>query len=153
MICSNHVLGGIQLKFIKVLFGIVIFLGIIVVAAYYFGPKLVADQVMEKVSVELQDSGQLETIKEEIENDPELQEFIAEGKDVDSSKLPYQTKEEATRALITKFGIGEIREIQSKAQNGMTAEEKQKIFNKLESNLTEEEMLALKVLAYKELSK
>ncbi|MEK3977599.1 hypothetical protein MKY37_00755 [Psychrobacillus sp. FSL K6-2836] len=141
------------MKFIKVLFGIVIFLGIIVVAAYYFGPKLVADQVMEKVSVELQDSGQLETIKEEIENDPELQEFIAEGKDVDSSKLPYQTKEEATRALITKFGIGEIREIQSKAQNGMTAEEKQKIFNKLESNLTEEEMLALKVLAYKELSK
>ncbi|WP_419962047.1 hypothetical protein [Psychrobacillus sp. BM2] len=141
------------MKFIKVLFGIVIFLGIIVVAAYYFGPKLVADQVMEKVSVELQDSGQLETIKEEIENDPELQEFIAEGKDVDSSKLPFQTKEEATRALITKFGIGEIREIQSKAQNGMTAEEKQEIFNKLESNLTEEEMLALKVLAYKELTK
>lgn len=141
------------MKFIKVLFGIVIFLGIIVVAAYYFGPKLVADQVMEKVSVELQDSGQLETIKEQIENDPELQEFIAEGKDVDSSKLPFQTKEEATRALITKFGIGEIREIQSKAQNGMTAEEKQEIFDKLESNLTEEEMLALKVLAYKELSK
>ncbi|QUG41560.1 hypothetical protein KD050_20185 [Psychrobacillus sp. INOP01] len=141
------------MKFIKVLFGIVIFLGIIVVAAFYFGPKLVADEVMEKVSIELQDSGQLETIKEEIENDPELQEFIAEGKDVDSSKLPYQTKEEATRALITKFGIGEIREIQSKAQNGMTAEEKQEIFNKLESNLTEEEMLALKVLAYKELSK
>lgn len=141
------------MKFIKVLFGIVIFLGIIVVAAYYFGPKLVADQVMEKVSVELQDSGQLETIKKEIENDPELQEFIAEGKDVDSSKLPFQTKEEATRALITKFGISEIREIQSKAKDGMTAEEKQEIFNKLESNLTEEEMLALKVLAYKELYK
>lgn len=153
MICSNHDLGGITLKFIKVLFGIVIFLGIIIAAAYYFGPKLVADQVMEKVSVELQDSGQLETIKEEIENDPELQEFIAEGKDVDSSKLPFQTKEEATRALITKFGISEIQEIQSKAQNGMTAEEKQEIFNKLESTLTEEEMLALKVLAYKELSK
>lgn len=150
---TNHDLGGIPLKFIKVLFGIVIFLGIIVVAAYYFGPKLVADQVMEKVSVELQDSGQLEMIKEEIENDPELQEFIAEGKNVDSSKLPFQTKEEATRALITKFGISEIQEIQSKAKDGMTAEEKQEIFNKLESNLTEEEMLALKVLAYKELSK
>ncbi|WP_277584325.1 hypothetical protein [Psychrobacillus antarcticus] len=141
------------MKFIKVLLGIVIFLGIIVVAAYYFGPKLVADQVMEKVSVELQDSGQLEAIKKEIENDPELREFIAEGKNVDSSKLPFQTKEEATRALITKFGISEIREIQSKAKDGMTAEEKQEIFNKLESNLTKEEMLALKVLAYKELYK
>jgi len=141
------------LKFIKILFGIVIFLGIIVVAAYYFGPKLVADQVMEKVSIELQDSGQLETIKQEIENDPELQEFLAEGKDVDTSKLPFQTTEEATRALITKFGISEIQEIQSKAQNGMTVEERQEIFNQLESNLTEEEMLALKVLAYKELYK
>lgn len=141
------------MKYIKVLFGIVIFLGIIVVAAYYFGPKLVADQVMDKVSVELQDSGQLEMIKEEIENDPELQEFIAGSKDVDSSKLPFQTKEEATRALITKFGMSEMQEIQSKARDGMTAEEKQEIFNKLERNLTEEEMLALKVLAYKELSK
>lgn len=153
MICSNHEQGGIPLKFIKVLFGILIFGVIVIGAAYYFGPKLVADQVMEKVSVELQDSGQLETIKEEIEKDPELQEFIADGKDVDSSKLPFQTKEEATRALITKFGISEIQEIQSKAKNGMTAEEKQEIFNKLENTLTDEEMLALKVLAYKELSK
>ena len=135
------------------LFGVVIFLVIIVVAAYYFGPKLVANQVMEKVSLELQDSGQLESIKREIENDPELQEFLAEGKDLDSSKLPFQTKEQATRALITKFGISEIQEIQSKAQNGMTAEEQQEIFNKLESTLTKEEMLALKVLVYKELSK
>jgi hypothetical protein len=150
---TNHNLGGKTVKFIKVLFGIIIFIGILVVAAYYFGPKLVADQVMEKVSIELQDSGQLETIKEEIENDPELQKFISEGKDVDSSKLPFQTKEDATRALVTKFGLGEIQEIQSKAQNGMTEEEKQEIFNKLESNLTEEEMLALKVLAYKELYK
>jgi len=140
-------------KFIKILLGIIIFLGIMVVAAYYIGPKLVADQVMEKVSLELQDSGQLETIKQEIENDPELREFLAEGKDVDTSKLPFQTSEEATRVLIKKFGISEIQEIQSKAQNGMTEDEKQDIFNQLESNLTEEEMLALKVLAYKELYK
>jgi len=153
MICSNYTSGGIKVKFIKILLGIIIFLGIMVVAAYYIGPKLVADQVMEKVSLELQDSGQLETIKQEIENDPELREFLAEGKDVDTSKLPFQTSEEATRVLIKKFGISEIQEIQSKAQNGMTEDEKQDIFNQLESNLTEEEMLALKVLAYKELYK
>lgn len=135
------------------LFGIIIFLGIIIVATYYFGTKLVADQVMEQVSIELQDSEQLKLIKKEIENDPELRQFIEEGKNIDSSKLPYKTNEEATRALIKKFGISEIQEIQSKAQNGMTAEEQQEIFNRLESNLTEEEMLALKVLIYKELSK
>lgn len=144
-------MGGKKLKFLKILIGIVLFLAILVIAAYYFGPKLVADQVMEKVSIELQDSGQLEMIKQEIENDPELRDFIAEGKDVDTSKLPFQTSEEATRALITKFGISEMQAIQLKAQNGLTAEERQEIFTQLESNLTEEELLALKVLAYKEI--
>ncbi|WP_342600982.1 hypothetical protein MHB48_08195 [Psychrobacillus sp. FSL H8-0483] len=142
-----------KLKFFKVLLSLVVIVVIIGIAAYYFGPKLVADQVMEKVAVELQDSGQLESIKEEINNDPQLQAFIEEGKNVDSSKLPFQTKEEATKVLLKKFNISELQEIQTKAQNGMTAEEKQEIFNKLESTLTEEEMLALKVLAYKELSK
>lgn len=141
------------MKFFKVLLSLVVIVVIIGFAAYYFGPKLVADQVMEKVAVELQDSGQLESIKEEINKDPQLQAFIEEGKNVDSSKLPFQTKEEATRVLLKKFNISELQEIQAKAQSGMTAEEKQAIFNKLESTLTEEEMLALKVLAYKELSK
>lgn len=108
---------------------------------------------MDKVAVELQDSGQLESIKQEINKDPQLRAFIEEGKDVDSSTLPFQTAEEATRVLLNKFSISELNEIQTKAQNGMTTEEKQEIFNLVESTLTEDEMLALKVLAYKELSK
>lgn len=141
------------MKFIKVLLSIIVIVGIIAIAAYYFAPKLVADQVMDKVAVELENSGQLENIKQEISNDPQLKAFIDEGKNVDSSKLPFQTKEEATRVLAKKFKISDIQDIQAKAQDGMSAEEKQEIFNKLESTLTEEEMLALKVLAYKELSK
>ena len=141
------------MRFLKVLLGIAIIVVLIGVGVYYFGPKLVADQVMDKVAVELEDSGQLESIREEINNDPQLQAFIEEGKNVDSSKLPFQTKEEATKVLMKKFNMSDIKEIQSKAQDGMTAEEKQEIFNKLESTLTEEEMLALKVLAYKELAK
>lgn len=141
------------MKFFKVLFSLLIIIAVIGVAAYYFVPKVVADQVMEKVAVELQDSGQLEAIKEEINKDPQLQAFIEEGKNVDNSKLPFQSKEEATRVLIKKFKISDLKDIQAKAQNGMTNEEKQEIFNKIESTLTDEEMLALKVLAYKELSK
>ncbi|QFF98870.1 hypothetical protein PB01_08505 [Psychrobacillus glaciei] len=141
------------MKFLKVLFGFVFVIALIGFAAYYFVPKLVADQVMEKVAVELQDSGQLESIKKEINSDPQLQAFIEEGKNVDNSKLPFQTKEEATRLLIKKFKISDLKEFQEKAQSGITEEDKQEIFNKLENNLTTEEMLALKVLAYKELSK
>ena len=108
---------------------------------------------MEKVAVELEDSGQLENIKQEINNDPELKALVEEGKNVDSSQLPFQTKEEATRVLIKKFNISDLQELQSKTQDGLTAEEKQEIYNQIESTLTEEEMLALKALAYKEFSK
>ncbi|TQR13324.1 hypothetical protein [Psychrobacillus soli] len=141
------------MKFLKILFSFVVIIGIIGFAVYYFAPKIIADQVMEKVTVELEDSGQLENIKQEIKKDPQLQAYIEEGKNVDSSQLPFQTKEEATRVLLKKFNISELQEIQTKAKNGMTEEEKQALFNQIESKLTEEEMLALKALAYKELSK
>ena len=142
-----------NVKFIKVLLSLLVIIAVIGFAITYFGPKLIADQVMEKVAVELEDSGQLENIKQEINNDPELKALVEEGKNVDSSQLPFQTKEEATKVLIKKFSISDLQELQSKTHNGLTAEEKQEIYNQIESTLTEEEMLALKALAYKELSK
>lgn len=141
------------MKFLKRLISFIVIFGIIGLAVYYFAPKFIADQVMEKVTVELENSGQLENIKQEIEKDPQLQAFIEEGKNVDSSELPFETTQEATRVLLKKFNIGELQEIQAKAKNGMTEEEKQEIINRIESTLTEEEMLALKALAYKELYK
>ena len=140
------------MKFLKVLFGIVVVIGVLGFSAYYFGPKIIADQVMEQVAVELNDSSQLESIKQEINNDPQLKAFIEEGKNVDSSTLPFQTKEQAVRVLVKKFNVSELQELQSKAQSGLTAEEKQQLLNDIEGKLTPEEMLALKVLAYKELS-
>ncbi|MBE1556802.1 hypothetical protein [Sporosarcina limicola] len=140
------------MKFVKVLFGIVVVIGVLGFSAYYFGTKIIADQVMEQVAVELNDSGQLESIKQEINSDPQLQAFIEEGKNVDSSTLPFQTKEQAVRVLVKKFNVSELQELQSKAQSGLTAEEKQQLIHDIESKLTDEEMLSLKVLAYKELS-
>lgn len=140
------------MKFVKILFGIVVVIGVLGFSVYYFGTKIIADQVMEQVAVELNDSGQLESIKQEINNDPQLQAFIEEGKNVDSSTLPFQTKEQAVRVLVKKFNVSELQELQSKAQSGLTAAEKQQLLNDIEGKLTPEEMLALKVLAYKELS-
>ena len=141
------------MKFFKVLVSFIVIIGVIGFAAYYFVPKIIADQVIEKVTVELENSGQLESIKQEIQKDSQLQAYLEEGKNVDSSQLPFQTKEEATRVLLKKFNISELQEIQTKANNGMTEEEKQALYNQIEGKLTEEEMLALKALAYKELYK
>ena len=126
-------------------------MAIIGFSVYHFGTKFIADKVMDQVSTELNNSGQLENIKKAIENDPELRAFLEEGKNADRSKLPFQTKEQAIKVLVKKFNVSELKELQTKAQSGLTAEEKQQLFNDIESKLTDEELLALKVLAYKEL--
>lgn len=141
------------MKFIKVFVSFIVIIGVIGFAIYYFAPKIIADQVIDKVTVELEESGQLENIKQEIQKDPQLRAYIEEGKNADSSQLPFRTKEDATRVLLKKFNISELQDIQSKAKNGMTEEEKQALYNQIEGKLTEEELLALKALAYKELYK
>ena len=141
------------MKAFKFLVGTVIVLALIAFGVYHFGTKYIADEVMGQVAAELDASGELENIKKEVQNDPELRAFIEEGKNVDSSKLPFQTKEEATRVLLKKFDLSEITDIQIQARQGMTASEQQALFDKIQSRLTDEEMLALKALAYKELFK
>ncbi|HEX5564851.1 MAG TPA: hypothetical protein VFX34_07815 [Sporosarcina sp.] len=141
------------MRAIKILLSIAVVIVVIGFGVYHFGTKFIADEVMGQVAAELESSGQMEAIREEVQKDPELRAFIEEGKNVDTSKLPFQTKEEATRVLLKKFDLSEINDIQIQARQGMTASEQQALFNKIESRLTDEEMLALKALAYKELFK
>ncbi|MFC3884686.1 hypothetical protein ACFOU2_14755 [Bacillus songklensis] len=141
------------MKFMKILFFFVIFLALAGFGVYHFGTKIASDKVMDYVSAELENSGEVEKVKEAIERDPQLQAFIKEGNQhIDESKLPFTTKEEAVKTVIKKLGMNEVQSIQSKVKDGVTAEEKQEILNKVESKLTEEEIQALKVLAYKELN-
>ena len=142
-----------SLKVIKFFIGTVVVLALLAFGVYHFGTKYIADEVMGQVAAELDASGELENIKKEVENDPDLRAFVEEGKNVDSSKLPFQTKEEATRVLLKKFDLSEINDLQIQARQGMTAAEQQALFDKIQSRLTDEEMLALKALAYKELFK
>ena len=141
------------MKFMKILFFLVLLVAIAGVGVYHFGTKAASDKVMDYVSTELESSGEMDKVKETIQNDPQLQAFIQEGnQNIDESKLPFTTKEEAVKTVVKKVGITELQSIQSKVKDGVTAEEKQEILNKVEGKLTEEEILALKVLAYKELN-
>ena len=68
-----------MIKFIKSTLITLIILGGVGYGIYYFGSNLIADQVMDSVFVELEDSGQLDEIREIVGNDPEIQQFIQEG--------------------------------------------------------------------------
>ncbi|MGG3887963.1 hypothetical protein [Metabacillus fastidiosus] len=136
-------------KLIKFILIFVIVLCIAGFGLYYFGTNLASDKVMDAVSTELNESGQMEKVKRYVENDPELKKFVEQAQTADQSKLPFTTKEQATRVLIQKVGISELRNIQVQAQEGTIS--KGEVLQKLESNLTEDEIMALKVIAYKEL--
>ena len=141
-------------KFVRFLFIFILLLGGLGYGAYYFGTNLASEKLMDTVSNELEQSGQVEQVKQYIENDPELKLFLKEAETVEQDQLdqlPFTTKEEATRVIIKKVGIPELMDIQTQVQEGTIT--KDEILQKVQENLTEEEILALKVIAYRELYK
>jgi len=137
------------MRFMKFLLIILIFLGVIGYGVYHYGTKIASDKIAETVTTELENSGQKDEIKNVIESDPQLKTYMEEAKTADSSKLPFTTKEEATKVLIQKVGISELNNIRVKVQNGSMT--KEQVIQEMEGKLTEEEIMALKVLVYKEL--
>lgn len=140
-----------SMRFIKFLLFIVILLGVIGYGVYHYGMKYASDKVVDTISTELEQSGQMDEIKSTIEQDPQLKSFMEEAKTADSSKLPFTTKEEATKVLIQKVGISELNNIRVKVQNGSMT--KEQVIQEMEGKLSDEEMTALKVIVYKELYK
>ncbi|WP_066301277.1 hypothetical protein [Bacillus sp. FJAT-29937] len=139
------------MRLIKFLIVTVILLGGIGFGVYHFGTKFASDKLVETISSELENSGELEEIKKTIESDPKLLAFIEEAETADTSNLPFKTKEEATKVLIQKVGISELNDIRVQVQNGSVS--KEEILQEIQGKLTEEEIMALKVIAYKELYK
>ena len=138
------------MKLLKILILLLLIIGGVGYGIYHFGTNIASDKVMNVVTTELENSGQLNEIKQMVAEDPELMRIIEEGANVDNYNLPFTTKEQATRVLINKIGFSELQSIHSKAQSGMSNEEIQELLVNLEGKLTEEEILALKVIAYKE---
>ncbi|MFA1736165.1 hypothetical protein [Lysinibacillus fusiformis] len=137
------------MRFIKWLVVFIIFMGIVGYGVLHFGTKFTSEKIVNTLSTELENSGQMEEIKNTIENDPELKAYMEEAKTVDSSTLPFTSKEEATKVIIQKVGITELNDIRVKLQDGsMTKEE---ALQQVEGKLSDEEIAALKVIIYKEL--
>src|SRR3954470_940594 len=138
-------------KLVTFILIVVVLLGVIGYGVYYFGTNIASEKMMDAVSTELENGGQIEEVKQYVESDPELKQFIEEAETIDQEQLPFTTKEEATRVVIQKVGISELSDIQAKVQEGTLS--KEEVLQTLQENLTEEEITALKVIAYKELYK
>ncbi|EAZ84316.1 hypothetical protein MKX57_10020 [Lysinibacillus sp. FSL M8-0216] len=137
------------MRFIKWLVVFIILIGIVGYGVLHFGTKFASEKIVNTLSTELENSGQMEEIKNTIENDPELKAYMEEAKTVDSSTLPFTSKEDATKVIIQKVGITELNDIRVKLQDGsMTKEE---ALQQVEGKLSDEEIAALKVIIYKEL--
>ncbi|GIO26965.1 hypothetical protein [Ornithinibacillus bavariensis] len=117
---------------------------------YFFGTKIASEKLVEILSTEFLNSGEMEKIKQTIESNPELKAFLNDAKSVDEADLPFTTKEEATRLMVKKLGIKELQDIQSQVQEGQI--NKEELLQKIENNFTEEEITALKVIVYKEIN-
>lgn len=128
---------------------VILILGLAGYGLYYFGTNVASEKVVDSVSTKLENSGQMDEVKSFIENDPELVEMMKEAESADESQLPFTTKGEATRVLVKKVGVSKLQNMQAKVQNGTAS--KEEVMQVLNENLTEEEMLALQVIAYKEI--
>jgi len=146
-------MGGRHMKQLKILILIVLIVSGAGYGIYYVGTNIASEKVMNVVTAELENSGQLNEIKKMVADDLEIMRFIEEGANVEKSNLPFTTKEQATRVLIKKIGFSELQAIQSNAQKGMSNEEIQVLLKNIEGKFTDEEVLALKVIVYKEFLK
>ncbi len=130
---------------------ILLLLGMAGYGLYYVGTDVASDKLVGSVSTELEDSGQMNKVKSFIENDSELMEMMKQAESVDESTLAFTSKGQATRVLIEKVGIAKLQDLQAKVKNGTAT--KEEVLQVLNENLTEEELLALQVIAYKEIYK
>ncbi|PLR76607.1 hypothetical protein CU633_14745 [Bacillus sp. V3-13] len=109
---------------------------------------MASDKVMEQVSSSISEEDVNQLVQ-----DPSIQQLIGENADlanIDTSNLPFSTKEEALKTLTEKFSFNEITDITSTVSDGITAEEKAELLEMVQSKLTEEELAALKIIAVKE---
>lgn len=118
-------------------------------AVFRVGTDVASERVVENVTEQMEESGQMDEVKAYIESDPALRQYVEDAKSADEEALPFTTKEEATRVLIQKVGVTELQSLREKAREGTISEEE--VMASLEENLTEEEITALKVVAYKEI--
>jgi len=128
---------------------------------------------MEDIKEAVKSDPEIAGFIKEVETDPEARQFLEEQKknhetnsvdnrnnineksdETDSAnkattKLPIQTKEEAVKVVIDRVGLTELNSMVNRYKEGKAS--KQDLIQEASIQFTEEELMALKIIAYKEL--
>ena len=139
------------MRFLMSIIIFLIFFSFAGIGVYIVGPDFSTDRLVTDATEKLRSSGQMVKVVEYVESDPKMLEYIEEARvaEEDNEALPFQTTGDAAGTVIKKVGIRDLAKMKSGVEDGtMSAEE---VIKKLEEDLNEEELLALKVIVYKEL--
>lgn len=139
------------MKVIAYILLIVLTVGLLGFGVYFWLSDLLAERASDKVTEQLDSSLQEDKAKKVIQNNPVLREFIEEGETIDRSEAAFQTKEEAIQVIMSQFNPVELMELRNKVEDGLNQEDQAEIIAKLEEKLTEEQLRAIKAIAYDEL--
>src|SRR5690625_2048624 len=115
------------MKFLKFLLTISIIIGGIGYAIYHYGTDFISNKAADAITAEIDDEEKLHVLKNTVNNNPVIREFIEEGANVDESDLPFTTKEEAIKTIVQNIGISELQKLQTKYQGGITPNEIQEL--------------------------
>ncbi|WP_146035893.1 hypothetical protein [Salipaludibacillus keqinensis] len=139
----------------KAIVSLIIMIGLIY-GGYQFILGYASDQLVGQVANEvftddamhqLLDDPQVASLIESYQSDKSLSTA-----EVSRESLPFKTKEEATKLVVSKFSITEIREISSKASRGLSKEEQLDLETKVMERLTPEEIEALMIIGLSEIN-
>jgi hypothetical protein len=119
------------------------------VISYLFVMDYASEKAMSEISREL--SSNEEEINKLLE-DPEIRKYIETG-ETKSNNLPFTTRKEAVKLISEKYTVTELARTREQVSGGLSEEEKVAVYEKLLEKFTEKELLALKVVALKEINK
>lgn len=119
------------------------------VISYLYVMDYASEKAMSEISREL--SSNEEEINKLLE-DPEIRKYIETG-ETNSKDLPFTTRKEAVKLISEKYTVTELARTREQVSGGLSEEEKVAVYEKLLEKFTEKELLALKVVALKEINK
>lgn len=171
------------MRFMNVIIVFLIAFSFAGIALYAVGPNLSSEAVAQKAFEELEQSGKMEEMVQQIEADPEVSRYMEEWQSQqeipqesqesgmegqleeeainesdsieieppqvpEEQELAFDTKEDAASVMMEKVGFRNLLKMKNAVENDtMTAEQ---VMDELDHDLNEEEMLALKVMIFKE---
>ena len=124
---------------------------ILSVGIYFIGKNFLLEKVADTAIEKLENNGQLDQVRNYLDQTPEIKGMLENSANVDPNTLPFTTKDQAIETVVKKVGVTKLLGLQSRFEKGMTESEQLEVLGELEGKLTADEMEALKYVIYQEL--